>query len=147
MFNQCFSMCFNKAVPPLSFSGSSNSPPTECFDNLLCTEDQILDYITSLDVNQASGDGTSPIVLKRTAHSHASLTALFNISICLGHFPKLWKTSSVVPIPKSSNHKEASNYRPISLLSLLSKLIERYLHSLITDHLTEARQLYNNQWG
>jgi len=42
---------------------------------------------------------------------------------------------------------ETSNYRPISLLSLLSKLIERHLHSLITEHFTEARQLSNNQWG
>ena len=51
-----------------------------------------------------------------------------------------------MPISKSSCHNEASNYRPISLLSLLSKL-ERHLHSLITEHFTEARQLSNNQWG
>ena len=149
MLNQYFSMCFNKAVPPLSSSGSSHFPLTECSDDLLCSEDEILNDIISLDVNKASGpDGISPIMLKRTAHSIApSLTALFNISIRLGQFPELWKTSSVVPIPKSSSHKEASNYRPISLLSLLSKLIERHFHRLISDHLTEARQLSNNQWG
>ena len=116
---------------------------------MLFTESQILDYLISLDVNKASGpDGISPIMLKRKAHSIApSLTALFNIFIHLGQFPELWKMSSILPIPKSSCHNEASNYRPISLLSLLSKLIERHLHSLITEHITEARQLSNNQWG
>ena len=95
MLNQYFSMCFNKAVPPLSSSGTSNSHSTECPDDMLCTESQILDYLISLDVNKASGpDWISPIMLKHTAHSIApSLTALFNISIRLGQFPELWKMS------------------------------------------------------
>ena len=78
-------------------------------------------YIKSLDVNKASGpDGISVRMLKSTARSIApSLTKLFNISIRLGRFPESWKTSAVVPIPKSSNHKDASNYRPISLLPVL----------------------------
>ena len=86
-------------------------------------------------------------MLKSTAHSIApSLTKLFNISISLGHFPQCWKMSSVVPIPKSSNHKEASNYRPISLLPVVSKLLERHFHQHITKFLNEVNPLCNRQW-
>ena len=53
-------------------SGTSNSHSTECSDDMLCTESQMLDYLMSLDVNKASGpDGISPIMLKHTAHSIA----------------------------------------------------------------------------
>ena len=80
-------------------------------------------------------------MLKCTAHSVASsLTTLFNISIRLGQFPNLWTRSSVVPI---SNYNEASNYTDLFLWTY----IECHLHSLITEHLSEARQLSNNQWG
>ena len=86
-------------------------------------------------------------MLKFTATSIApSLAKLFNISIKLGHFPTCWKTS-VVPIPKSSQHNEAANYRPISLLSVVSKLLERHIHQVITIHLNENRTLSNMQWG
>ena len=87
-------------------------------------------------------------MLKNTAHSIApSLTKLFNISIGLGRLPESWKTSLVVPIPKSSNHKEVSNYRPISLLPIVSKMLERHFHHLITTHLNDNKPLSNSQWG
>ena len=86
-----------------------------CPEDLLCTT---LSYIQALDANKTSGpDGISTRMLKNAALSIApSLAKLFNISIQLGCFPTCWKTSSVVPVPKSSNHKEVCNYRPISLL-------------------------------
>ena len=46
-----------------------------------------------------------------------------------------WKASSVVPIPKGNNHTCVSNYRPISSLPILSKLLERHIYGLIFNHL------------
>ena len=68
-----------------------------------------------------------------------TITKLFNTSIQTGVIPETWKLSSIVPIPKGSKHTSVSNYRPISLLLILSKLLERHVHSLITvtDHLDE----------
>ena len=68
-------------------------------------------------------------MLKETASSIApSLTCLFNLSITKGQLPRLWKTASVVPIPKSSNNKHSpSGYRPISLLPIVSKLLEKHI--------------------
>ncbi len=88
----------------------------------------------SLDTSKASGpDGISAKMLNGTASSITpSLTRLFNMSIESGIFPAKWKLSSVVPIPKGSDHTSPSNYRPISLPSVASKMLERYIHHLIT---------------
>ena len=87
-------------------------------------------------------------MLKGTGHGIApSLTKLFNISISQGRFPECWKTSSVVPIPKSANRGEATDYRPISLLSVVSKMLERHFHQYVTKHLNECHPLSNKQWG
>ena len=103
----------------------------------------------SLDPSKANGpDVISAQMLKGTAHSIASsLTKLFNISIRQGRFPECWKTSSVVPIPKSANPSEATNYRPISLLSVVSKMLERHFHQHVTKNLNEYHPLSNKQWG
>ena len=87
-------------------------------------------------------------MLKGSAKSIApSVTNLFNLSLKSGLFPILWKTSHVVPIPKAKEYTSPSNYRPISLLSILSKILERHVHSLITEHISVTHPLADNQWG
>ncbi len=58
-----------------------------------------------------------------------------------------WKISSVVPIPKKSKSGSTADYRPISLLSILSKVLERHFHLIISDHLSLQHPLANCQWG
>jgi len=75
------------------------------------------------------------------------VTHLFNISITLGELPDEWKMARVSPIPKSGNHSDPGNYRSISLLSLLSKLLEStsstcWLHTSKRTILSAAQQ-----WG
>ena len=48
-----------------------------------------------------------------------------------------WKLSHIVPIPKSNVHTNPSNYRPISLLSILNKVLERHVHKVLTEHLSQ----------
>ena len=117
----------------MSYLEPSNLEP---IDNLLFTEDEVYEMIISLDTSKAKGsDGISGRMLKGTAHSITPvLTHLFNMSIESGIFPDKWKLSSVVPIPKGSDHSNPSNYRPISLLSVISKMLERHVYCLITEH-------------
>jgi len=75
------------------------------------------------------------------------LTRLYNMSIEHGIFPEKWKLSSVVPIPKDGDRTNPSNYRPISLLSIVSKMLECHVHYLITEHLSSNHPLANTQWG
>ena len=64
-----------------------------------------------------------------------------------GKFPTLWKSARLVPVPKSGDKADASNYRPISLLSVVGKLLEKYVYSLLWNHLQEHAPLSTNQWG
>ena len=64
-----------------------------------------------------------------------------------GVVPDEWKNSNIVPIPKSSNRAQASNYRPISLLSILSKILEKHFYNLIFTHVDLFCPLSPNQWG
>jgi len=88
-------------------------------------------------------------MLKHTATGVTpSITKLFNLSLCTSHAPSEWKQSLVAAIPKSNNNKDLpNNYRPISLLSVLSKLLERHVHKLLADHLSTHYPLSNSQWG
>ena len=104
--------------------------------------------LASLDVTKSSGpDDISARMLKATAASIApSVTSLFNISLKLGRVPLEWKESRIVPIPKVPVPRTPDNFRPISLLSVLSKVFEKHIYSLITNHL-DATPLSDSQWG
>ena len=76
------------------------------------------------------------------------LVKLFNLSITSCSLPFSWKTSRVVPIPKgSSTNSNPSNYRPISLLSITSKLLEKIIYYRIATFLDSSYPLAANQWG
>ena len=53
----------------------------------------------------------------------------------------------MVPIPKQSLANSPHNYRPVSLLSILSKVLERHVYTAIADHLDEIHLLSDCQWG
>ena len=95
-----------------------------------------------------SDDDISTRMLKETALSITpAVTQLFNISIRLGELPEEWKIARVTPIPKSHDHSVPGNYRPISLLSVLSKLLEMHIRNLLIDHLMNHYPLSAHQWG
>ena len=87
-------------------------------------------------------------MLRNTATAIASpLTKLFNRSLSLGQVPADWKLSNITPVPKGGNPKLVSNYRPISLLSLPSKILERIIYNRLLSHLLTNSLLSNSQFG
>ena len=87
-------------------------------------------------------------MLKSTSYSIApAITKLFNMSIASGKLPTDLKPSLVVPIPKKGDHSDPSNYCPISLLPVLSKVLERHMSNLLYDHLLEHAPISTKQWG
>ena len=145
LLNSFFGSCFNTSHPPIELK----SPPSGIYpDELLCTESEVYDLLASLDVSKASGhDGISARMLKHTACSIApSLTKLFNLSLQSATIPSTWKKSLVVLIPKNSETKEPTNYRPISLLPIVSKVLERHVYNVIMNHLAQHNPLTANQW-
>ena len=75
------------------------------------------------------------------------LTFLFNLSIRTNIFPTQWKKALVIPIPKTGNPHKEENYRPISLLPLPGKILEKLVHTQLTAHLEENALLSDSQFG
>ena len=148
-----FVKCFNSSVPPLSPADvqSINIIPAACPEHLLCSEEEVLSLLQSLDVTKASGpEGISSRMLKATAVTITLIvTKLFNLSLKTGTFPKAAKMSVVTPILKSMDPTSPSNYRPISLLAILSnfKVLERHVSSLILEDLHLSDHPSFHQWG
>ena len=96
--------------------------------------------LSSLDGSKACGpDGVSPAVLKHCANKLApSLVTLFNLSMEQSKVPTSWKLANVIPVHEKGDRDPVSNYRPISLLSFVSKVMEKYIHNhvnIITNNL------------
>ena len=76
-----------------------------------------------------------------------TLTYVYNLCIHKSCFPKVFKTAKVFPIYKHGAKTDTSNYRPISVLSLLSKPLEKHLHKHMLKHLNDNKLLHPNQLG
>jgi len=87
-------------------------------------------------------------MLRKTASFISNaLTAIFNLSLSQQKVPKAWKFSNINPIPKAKDISNCSNYKPISLLSLPSKILGRIIHYHISKFLSKNKLLSNIQFG
>ena len=151
MLSEVFRKSLNSSIAPLSFADIDQFPaePNSCPDEFLCTAEEISHQLEALDVSKSSGpDGISSQMLKPVARVIApSITRLINHLIQSGFFPVLWKTSNIVPIAKPGDNASPNNYRPISLLSILSKLLERHIQGLLMEEVIEKSLISEAQWG
>lgn len=75
------------------------------------------------------------------------LTCIINTSITTGFFPTLWKYAIVTPLYKNGDRNDASNYRPISLLPIFSKILEKIVSTQLIEFLESNKLFSNNQHG
>uniref|UniRef100_A0A669DTM0 Reverse transcriptase domain-containing protein n=1 Tax=Oreochromis niloticus TaxID=8128 RepID=A0A669DTM0_ORENI len=131
------------AVPPLtpqtlhtsSIHPAHSSPPPTTASNTHSTQGSSLSLSTTqvrrelrrIKAKKAAGpDGISSRVVRSCADQLCGVMEhLFNLSLRLGRVPQLWKTSCVVPVPKTSRPKDLNSYRPVALTSHLMKTLER----------------------
>ena len=138
-----------------SINSSSGRLPDECIEpavkleNVSLTQRDILDVLLNLNPNKASGvDQVSPKMLKRTAYSFCvPLTRLFNMSLQKGQYPDNWKLANVTPILKKGDPSSVNNYRPISLLSSVSKVMEKAVFKYVFNFLRDNEVIYKFQSG
>ena len=127
-------------MSPLHFADLDDLDPVDEYlhtEDILCTVEEVEHHLQTLDVSKANGPDGIPA---------PSVTNLFNLCLKSGCFPTFWKLSHIVPIPKSNDHTNPSNYQPISLLSILSKVLECHIHKVLTDHLSQHCLLSEKQW-
>ncbi|XP_052561953.1 uncharacterized protein LOC120430056 [Culex pipiens pallens] len=92
--------------------------------------DDILKVLSSVDPSKGPGpDGLPPVFVKSCANSLVvPVSVIFNKSLEHAIFPDIWKLASISPIHKSGNVSEVENYRPISILSCLAKVLEKVVY-------------------
>ena len=112
-------------------------------------ESKIEKALANLDTSKAIGpDGVSPHTLRQCSKELAPfLAAIFKNCIKEEIWPKIWKSAKVIPAHKKNSKTLPKNYRPISLLPILSKVFEELIASSIKDHLLKNRLLSQHQFG
>ena len=75
------------------------------------------------------------------------LTYLYNLCLRTNIFPEAWKCAKVVPLPKSSDTSELNNHRPISILSALSKPLEKHIHKHLANFVENHNLFHSLQSG
>ena len=75
------------------------------------------------------------------------MSVLFNLSFSSGIFPDKLKIAKILPVFKKGSKLECSNYRPISLLSNLDKVIEKLMRKRLMEFLNEQKIIYCKQYG
>lgn len=111
--------------------------------------DGIAKLIESLKVSTSAGiDNINSKILKNTKEiSKEILCLLFNQSLSTGAIPREWKVGKVIPIYKNGDRHSACNYRPISLTSVVCKLLEHIIFSHTISHLESNNFFYKHQYG
>ena len=103
----------------------------------------------SLQTNKSSAiEHISTKVLKIAFTSQiVRLVRMFNVSLTQGYIPGCWKNAVVVPLHKGGDAKDVNNFRPVSLLPIQGKLIEKVVHARIMAHLEINNILDAKQGG
>ena len=124
-------------------------PLPHVFSLTKTSNDIVLKLIQSLPLNKASGlDGISAKLLKEAGPIvSASLSNIINRSLTTGIFPNDWKVARVTPIYKDDIKTNPNNYRPISVLPIVSKLIERVVFNQLYAFLMKHDLLADAQSG
>ncbi|ELT87500.1 hypothetical protein CAPTEDRAFT_40823, partial [Capitella teleta] len=99
--------------------------------------DDVASVLLHLDVSKAcTPDDIAPIVLKECGLALApSLAVLFNTMLYTGSVPENWKLANVIPVFKKGDKQDVANYRPISLLCIVSKVMERCIFNYLCNYL------------
>ena len=121
----------------------------ESICDIYITEDMVQSEINKMNVNKSSGpDNIHARLLKELVNQiSAPLAALFNKSMKEGIVPCDWKVACVSPIYKKGSKNIAENYRPVSLTSIICKLMESFVKKSIMKHLQDNNLLSSQQFG
>ena len=121
--------------------------PQFMFQPVSC--EKVKQVLMSMPSNKAPGyDRISINVLKDCyVHILPTITGLINASFSQEVFPRSWKKAEIIPQPKEGDHEIAGNNRPISLLPVLSKVIERVALEQFTMYLNDTGNLTIHQSG
>ncbi len=134
----------DQGTPTPAINTSSQAMPS-----FMITPTEVSKALESLDPNKGPGpDSLHPAILKTLAlFITEPLTALFNHFLSISEIPEDWREAIVCPIHKKGDRQDPGNYRPVSLTSIVCKVMETTLKGAIVDHLQRSKTLATSQHG
>lgn len=116
--------------------------------DITITIQKVKTMLKSLNISKSTGpDEFHPRFLRETAENIAfPITFLFNKSISEGKIPQDWKLANVTCIFKSGDKTKASNYRPISITSILCRMLESIVKEVIMSHCNGSQIFSDTQY-
>ena len=132
-------------VPETKFKGSEG----ERQGQLVVTPEVVASKINNMKENKSPGvDGISPKILKETVEQISTpLAHVFNMSLQEGIVPLEWKEANIVPLFKKGSRNKSVNYRPVSLTSVICKLLETIIRDHMMDFLVKHKLINPSQHG
>ena len=149
VMNEAFNSVFVRENPNEAVPEIEQIIPTPDITEIDFTPNQVLRHLKKLKPNKACGpDGISPMVLSKCADVlYLPLYDIFILSIRESEVPLDWRSAVVPPIFKKGSKTEAKNYRPVSLTSVVVKILESLIREVIVRHLEENNIITNKQHG
>jgi Reverse transcriptase (RNA-dependent DNA polymerase)/Endonuclease-reverse transcriptase len=149
LLNKHFQSVFTKETPAELPTLPRKTNKTFSLNDITLTKGGIVNLIKQLNQYKAFGpDEISPKLLKLAPEEFSDiLLILFNKCFELNQIPSLWKSANVTPVFKKGNRSSPENYRPISLTSILCKMLEHILTSNLATFLEENNLFCSDQFG
>ncbi|PKU32031.1 rna-directed dna polymerase from mobile element jockey- hypothetical protein [Limosa lapponica baueri] len=118
-------------------------------DSPSITEDWVRDHLGKSDSHKSMGpDGKNPRELRELADVIAMpLSITYDMSWRTGEVPKDWRKANVKPVFKKGNKEDPGNYQPVSLISILGKVMEQLILDFISKHVEEKIFIRSGQHG
>ena len=138
------------------FKNNVNLDPFRDMYNINTSEDpdeftleEILSVVKNINVHKGSGIDYVPTFALKDCFEVIcpQHTYMFNQSLIMGVFPESWSVATITPIPKSGNKCLVNNWRPISIIPLVGKLLEKLCVKLLNSHLDLNNILVEEQYG
>lgn len=139
----------DKELAIAALSANIKSAPSGSLSFFLTDAKEVASIICKLKVKSAPGwDNITTSLLKFSSHTMVEpIAQLCNLSFSTGVFPAILKKAMVCPIFKAGDKQLPSNYRPISLLPTLSKVIEKIANKRLMAYLEKNSIIASNQYG
>ena len=120
-----------------------------CDDDIKFCVNDVVKIVKKIDVHKSSGIDYLPTFILKDCFEVIvdQLTYLFNQSLNVGIFPDSWAVATITPIPKTGNKHLVNNWRPISIVPLIGKLMEKLCTNLLNSHLDLNDILCDEQYG
>ena len=137
-------------IPVVDVNPESYLEPTDSLFSLqIPSVNTVFSFLSKIDEKKATGLDRIPSNLLKMAASIVapSLTSIFSKSILTGIYPNDWKAAKVTPLFKKGLKSDPNNYRPISVIPVVSKVLEKIVYNQLYHYLDDIKLLLGCQSG